>query len=204
MRARPISQQALVAEITERIVPSDGWVRVAIDGAPAARPGDLADALAAPLRTLGRDVLRVSAWDFLRPASLRLEYGRHDADAFFDDWLDVGGLVREVLGSLEPGGTGKVLPSLWNAETDRATRAQYTQLRPGGVLLLDGTFLLGRGLPLDLAVHLHLSAAALARRTPPDEAWTLPAYERYDPLPLADLAVRVDDPRHPALIEDPS
>ena len=48
--------------------------------------------------------------------------------------------------------------------------------------------------------------AALARRTPPDEAWTLPAYERYedevDPIGVADVAVRMDDPRHPALVTD--
>jgi hypothetical protein len=77
-------------------------------------------------------------------------------------------------------------------------------LPSGGVLLLDGALLLGRGLPLDLTVHLHLSAAALARRTPADEAWTLPAYARYDervrPLRHADVAVRMDDPRHPALV----
>jgi hypothetical protein len=71
-------------------------------------------------------------------------------------------------------------------------------------LLLDGALLLGRGLPFDLSVHLWLSTAALARRTAPDAAWTLPAYERYeleaDPLHAADVVVRVDDPRHPALV----
>jgi hypothetical protein len=47
-----------------------------------------------------------------------------------------------------------------------------------------------------------MSAPALARRTPADESWTLPAYARYDAR-SADLVVRMDDPRHPALIEDP-
>jgi hypothetical protein len=53
-------------------------------------------------------------------------------------------------------------------------------------------------------VHLELSTAALRRRTPDADRWTLPAYERYaaevDPTTLADVVVRVDDPRRPALV----
>ncbi|MFD0686089.1 uridine kinase [Actinomadura fibrosa] len=205
MLVRPISPDLLVEELADRIAaePRDRWLRVAVDGAPAAEPGRLADALAGPVRLRGRAVLRVSARDFLRPASLRFEFGRRDPDVFHDHWLDEGGLVREVLAPLEPGGTGKVLPSLWDPVRDRATRARYETVPAGGVLLLDGALLLGRGLPLDLTVHLSLSAPALARRTPEDEAWTLPAYARYDaesrPLQAADVTVKVDDPRHPAL-----
>ncbi|MDX6740808.1 uridine kinase [Actinocorallia sp. A-T 12471] len=206
MRARPISPDRLVAELCARITafPRDHRVRVAFDGADAARPGDLADALVAPLRASGRAAARVSARDFLRPASLRLEMGREDPDAFYDDWLDARALDREVLGPLEPGGTGKILPSLWDADRDRATRAPYLDLPEGGVLLLDGPLLLGRWLPFDLTVHLSLSRAALARRTPPEAAWTLPAFDRYraevDPVAVADVAVTADDPRHPALV----
>src|ERR1041384_1001074 len=61
MRARPISQEALVEELAERISrrPRGSWVRVAVDGAPSSRPAWLADALVAPLRLRGRSVLRV-------------------------------------------------------------------------------------------------------------------------------------------------
>ncbi|WP_344590014.1 uridine kinase [Actinomadura vinacea] len=167
----------------------------------------MADALVGPLRELGRDVLRVSARDFLRPDSLRYEFGRHDPDAFYDDWLDSGGLLREVLAPLDPGGTGKVLPSLWDSARDRATRARYVDVPAGAVLLLDGALLLGRWLPFDVTVHLSVSAAALARRTSREDAWTLPAFERYeqeaDPLRTADVVVKMDDPRRPALIVDP-
>ena len=49
-----------------------------------------------------------------------------------------------------------------------------------------------------------MSAAALARRTRPGERWTLPAYARYadevDPAAFADVVVRVDDPRRPAMV----
>ncbi|GLW71077.1 uridine kinase [Kitasatospora phosalacinea] len=208
MRVTPISPERLVELLAGRIheLADDGRrLRVAVDGAAATRPGELADALVEPLRLLGRPVQRVSADDFLRPASVRFEYGKQDPDAFHDLWLDQGALLREVLDPLEPDGDGRVLPTYWDRETDRATRADYVELPPRGVLLLDGPFLLGRWLPFELTVHLAQSAAALARRTPPAEQWTLPAHERYrtetDPGELADLTVRVEDPRHPALVE---
>ncbi|WP_205687477.1 uridine kinase [Cellulomonas endophytica] len=186
-------------------VPDGAHLRVAVDGAPATGPGALADALVEPLRAAGRPVLRVRAGDFLRPASVRLEHGPHDPDALLDDHLDARALEREVLTPLGPGGTGRHLPSLWDAARDRATRAPYRDAPPGAVLLLDGTFLLGRWLELDLVVHLAVRPATLARRTPPEEAWTLPAHARYaqetDPEAVADLVVRVDDPRRPALVE---
>ena len=208
MRARPISPSLLVDELADRIaaVRRSSWARVAVDGEPPARPRDLADALVDPLRVRGREVLRVSAGDFLRPASLRLEHGRDDPDLYYTDWLDAGGLIREVLAPLDPGGSGRVLPTLWDSATDRATRAAYRALPAGAVLILDGALLLGRGLPLDYAVHLWLSPAALDRRTEPEQRWTLPAYARYEaevtPARAADAVVRVDDPRHPAFVED--
>ncbi|GHG47096.1 MULTISPECIES: uridine kinase [Amycolatopsis] len=201
MRYRPISPAVLAEELTDRIDALTGpRIAVAVDGAAGAtETAQLADALVDPLRLRGRATLRVSASDFLRPASLRFEHGRTNPDARYTDWLDLGALRREVLEPLK--GSGEVLPSLWDAERDRATRAERVPLPEGGVVLLDGELLLGAGLAVDLAVHLWLSPAALRRRVP--EAWAIPAYERYeeevDPSSLADVVVRVDDPRHPAL-----
>nr|WP_203601519.1 uridine kinase [Streptomyces sp. SID9727] len=184
--------------------PADGgpWLKIAVDGAPAARPGDLAASVAAALRLRGRAVLPVSTAGFLRPASLRYEYGKRDPDAYFGGWFDTGALWREVFGPLEPGGSGRVLPDLWDPATDRATRSPYRRLPEGGVLILHGPLLLGHWFPFDLAVHLRLSAGALRRRTPDDELWTLPAFERYEdevaPAGSADAVVRADDPGHPA------
>ncbi|SEN85278.1 nucleoside/nucleotide kinase family protein [Actinacidiphila rubida] len=205
MQLNPITWPKLAEALAERIAgqdPPGPWWRVAVDGAPAAGTADLADALAAALPPLGRRALRVSAPAFWRPASLRLEYGHEDADAYYQLWLDTGALRREVLEPLGPGGTGRALPSLRDPVTDRSTRAGYVTLPPGGVLVLDGPLLLGQGLPIDLAVHLSLTPAALARRTEPAQRWTLPAYDRYarEALPeeTADVLVRADDPRHPA------
>ena len=175
-----------------------------MDGAAPAEPGALADALVEPVKLRGRSVLRVSTADFLRPASLRCAHGRAEPDAFYTDWPDGQGLAREVLDPLGPGGSGRVLPSLWDAESDRATRADYLRLPEGGVLLVDGALLLGRGLAFDLTVHLWLSPAALARKLPETERWTLPAFARYEqeaaPTEHADVVVRVDNPEHPAVL----
>ncbi|MFH8370808.1 uridine kinase [Streptomyces sp. NPDC018031] len=207
MRLEPISWERLTDALAGHLAAAgaaDGgpWLRVAVDGAPAARPGEPADRLGAALRTLGRPALVVGAHGFLRPASLRLEHGRQDADAYFGGWLDTGALWREVFTPLEPGGTGRVLPDLWDPVADRATRSGYVELPPGGVLLLHGPLLLGHWFPFDLTVHLRLSPAALARRTDERERWTLPAFARYEdevgPGDAADVVVRADDPAHPA------
>ena len=69
---------------------------------------------------------------------------------------------------------------------------------------MSGTMLLGAGLDFDVTVHLTQSAAALARRIPAEMQWTLPAFRRYDeevmPQEYADVVVRADDPRHPAVV----
>ncbi|WP_155371670.1 nucleoside/nucleotide kinase family protein [Catellatospora vulcania] len=207
MRVRPVTPDGLVDELVERIA-SDadpaGFLRVALDGAPAAGPDRLAEALVVPLRALGHEVLHVRTEDFLRPRSVRLEFGRTDPDSYYEGWYDEAGLRREVLDPLGPGGTGRVLPTLRDPVRDRATRAEYVSLPPGSVLLLSGDLLLGSGLPFELAAHLVMSPAALARHTPPELAWTLPAYARYAaevaPQTFADVVVKVDDSRHPAIM----
>src|SRR5690349_3547810 len=96
---RPVSPDVLVTELADLIDsrPGTPWLRVAVDGPPPAGPDALADALVDPLRVRGRPVQRVRAADFLRPASVRLERGRTNPDAYYEDWLDVRGLTREVL-----------------------------------------------------------------------------------------------------------
>ncbi|MFD3543590.1 uridine kinase [Streptomyces sp. NPDC058662] len=181
---------------------ASGWQRVGVDGAPAADTGVPAAALADALRSRGRPALVVPAAGFLRPASLRFEFGREDVDSYLGAWYDTGALWREVFGPTDPGGTGRVLPDLWDPVTDRATRSPYRELAPGGVLIVHGPLLLGHWFPFDLSVHVQLSAGALARRTEESERWTLPAFARYeaetDPASAADVLVRADDPRHPA------
>lgn len=206
VRVEPVTPAALVDHVVALLVrhERDHRLRLLVDGPPPARPEELADALVEPLRAAGRPVARVRARDFLRAASVRLEHGREDELALYDDWVDLGALDREVLRPLGPQGSGEYLPSLRDPVRDRSTRARRVLAGDGAVLVLDGSLLAGRGLDVDVTVHLALRAATLERRTPPEERWTLPAYARHarecDPEGTADVVVRVDDPRHPALV----
>ncbi|MDT7571688.1 MAG: hypothetical protein QOE05_1862 [Actinomycetota bacterium] len=174
----------------------DGVVRVIVDGIGSAA---LADDVAAGLTTAGRDVVRVSAGNFLRPAGERFEWGREDVQSFCERWLDDGALRREVLDAAL---SGSVLPSLWDAARDRSARAAPVSLSVRGVVVVDGVLLLGRGLPVELTVHLAMSPAALLRRDVPQ--WQLPAFASYDeevrPGEICDVLVRAEDPRHPAVL----
>jgi hypothetical protein len=188
-----------VAEAVAALV-GPGRARVLLDGADAADPGALGDRLIDALAP--RPAVHVRASLFWRPAGQRFEFGKQDEDAWLHDWLDEDALRREVLDPFPR--TGRVLPALRDPVTDRSVRAAVVELPDDGVVVVSGAVLLGRGLPAEVSVHLRLTPAALVRRTPEDRAWTLPALGRYvaerDPESLADLVVRVDDPRHPALV----
>jgi hypothetical protein len=175
-----------------------------VDGPEFAAPEHLAGAVAQRLPALGRPAVVVPATGFYRPASLRLEHGRTDPDARYTDWLDSGALAREVLVPVGPGGAGEYLPVLWDLERDRAARQPPRRMPPGGVLLVPGALLQGVGLPFDVVVHLRVGPAARRRRIPPESAWELPAYDRYDeevdPVALADAVVLADHADRPALV----
>jgi hypothetical protein len=200
MTVRPSSPEGVATAVAALVGARPGRVRLAVDGAEAADPHALGAAVVEALAP--RRAAHVRADSFWRPAGQRLEFGHEDDWSWLDGWLDEGALRREVLDALVE--RGSVLPALRDAATDRSVRGAPVELPEDGVVVVSGSVLLGRGLPFDLAVHLQLSPGALLRRTPPDQAWTLPALEHYaaerDPLGAADLVVRWDDPRHPALV----
>ena len=163
MLVTPTSRAALAEEVVALVAARPGRVRLVLDGPAPARPGELAAEVATALRARGRPTVVVDAADFLRPASVRLERGRTDPDALLERWLDDAALRREVLEPAAQDGSGQVLPRLWNTRTDRAYRDGYTALPADGVVALHGALLLGRGLPVELAVHFRMSPAALSR-----------------------------------------
>jgi hypothetical protein len=196
-----VAPPALADRIADWLAGTPGLLRVAVDGAPGARPDDLADTLLDRLRVRSRPAGHVRAATFWRDASVRLEHGRQDVESYLS-WLDAAALRREVL---EPvvNRPGSYLPSLRDPHTNRSTRAAAVAAAPDLVLLISGSLLLRHGLPFDRTIHLALSPQARQRRTSADRAWTLPAYDRYDtevrPAETSDLAVKLDDPNHPAL-----
>lgn len=204
MRVRAITPEKLADELADTIAEVRApRPRVAVDG--AVDTAEFADGLVEPLRVRGREVVRVSTWRYVRAASLRLEHGRDDPDSFYESWFDFGGLRREALDPLASGGSGLVLPALWDVTTDRSPRLDRVRLPEHGVLLVDGPLLLGAGLPFELTVHLWLPGRSLQRHLAESEHWTLPAFDRYSaevaPERLADHVVRVDRPGHPAVVD---
>jgi hypothetical protein len=190
---QPISPDELPGRLADWLAVSPGITRVAVDGPPSASPSVLADALIEPLRALGRPAVHVEASSFWRDASLRLEHGREDVESYLS-WLDTGALRREVLDSAVANRT--YLPSLRDPVTNRSTHEGRRRLDQNTVVLVSGTFLLGKDLPFDRVVHLELPPAARARRVHSEDAWTLPAFDQYDatvrPSEIADITIKVD------------
>jgi hypothetical protein len=167
--------------------------RVLLDGVGTT---ELSEAVCEALRARGRIPLQVRAQDFWRPAGERFQHGREDPQSFRAGWLDAAALQREVLEA-----QGTWLPALWDVERDRSARVAVRPVPERAVLVVDGLFLQGLGLPAELTVHVTLSAAALTRRGVP--AWQLPAFASYDlavcPGERCDVLVRAEDPRRPAV-----
>lgn len=175
-------------------------VRLGVDGPVEQDTAGFADLVAAALADSAVPVARVSARDFLRARSIRFEHGRDDPDACYDLWYDVPALRREVLDAVTERGTW--LPRLRDPETDRSVRADPRPMPPGGVVVLDGRFLLRDDVrdALDVTVHLSVSPAARERRVA--EPAVLGAWERYladdEPERKADVVLRFDHPDRPA------
>ena len=206
MRFTPISPDRLAAQLAElcRLRHPDGHaLRLALDAPSFADLTALCASLRSGLQRHGVPVAQLGTAGFYRDASLRFEYGRTDVESFYSGWLDTRALQREVLAPLGPDGDGSYLPSLRDPATNRSVRSQRISLDPAGVLLVTGELLLGVGLRFDLTVHAWVTRQARRRQVPDDLAWTLPAYDRYDievdPTAVADVVLRYDDPRRPAL-----
>lgn len=180
------------------LVDRPGCTRLAVDGAPAAE----AHGLAAAVVQVHARAVHVRAEGYWRPAGQRFEHGREDADDWLEVWLDEAALEREVL--LRAVERSEVVPALRDPATDRSVRTGPLPVPDDGLVVVSGSGLLGRGLSFDTAVHLQASAAALRRRLPADEQWLVEPLRRYAeeraPADRADLVVRVEDPRRPALV----
>ena len=171
-------------------------MRVLLDGHGSAA---LADALVPGLSAAGRAPLRVRGEDFLRPAGERFEHGREDEESLRTRWLDAAALEREVLSRAVD---GTYLPALWDAARDRSARRAVVPVPARAAVLVDGLFLLGRGLSCELSVHVALSPGALRRRGVPE--WQLAGFAAYDrqvrPGDVCDVLVRAENARRPAVL----
>ncbi len=194
----PISPEALRRSIADRVGALPGRLAVAVAGADAAEPVRFAEPVAQSLRVGGRPAAVVSLHDYIRPASLRLEYGR-DEYSYRTAWFDYAAVEREVLQSLRS--RGRWLPALWDERSDRSARAVPQAAAPDTVVFVAGPMLLGRGLSFDLTVELRLSDAALRRRIPPHDQFTVDGIARHsrDHPEEPDLLVAWDHCDRPAI-----
>ncbi|MFE1594867.1 hypothetical protein [Nocardia sp. NPDC058705] len=195
----PTSPTALARLVADRLVELPGRRVLAIDGADAAAPVELGRRIVETLTEQGRSAAVVSVHDFVRPASLRMEYGRDDEWSYRTAWFDYDALRREILDAMPE--NGRWLPALWDEQRDRSARAAIRTAQADLVLVLAGPMLLGRGLDFDLTVRLELSEQAALRLTPADQQWTLPAVRDHtvDSPEEATWTVRWDHPDRAAL-----
>ena len=144
--------------------------------------------------------------DFLRPASVRLELGRTNPDAYYEGWVDEAGAAP---GGARPGRPGRhragaARRSGTPPPTGPAAAATST-CRPAGSSWSAGRCCSAAGCPSTSPSTSSCRRRRWRRRTDPALRWTLPAFARYAeevaPAGFADVVVRADDPRHPALVE---
>ncbi|MEV6364070.1 hypothetical protein [Nocardia asteroides] len=199
----PLSPAALAGLVADRCAELPGRRVLAVDGADAAAPIEQATLLAETLTARGRSAAVVSLHDFVRPASVRMEFGREDEWSYRTAWFDYDAVRREILGPLRT--TGRWLPALWDEDRDRSARVPVRTAPADLVLILAGPMLLGRDLDFDLTVRLVLSEQAALRRTPAGQHWTLPALRDHaaEQPETATWTVRWDHPDRAALQVDP-
>ncbi|MFC6012496.1 hypothetical protein [Nocardia lasii] len=195
----PTSPTAVARLVAAEFATLPGRRVLAVDGADAAAPVELAERIVDALGAGGRSGAVVSAHDFVRPASLRMEYGRDDEWSYRTAWFDYEAMRRELLDALRE--HGRWLPALWDEERDRSARAAMRPAPADLVLVVAGPMLLGRGLAFDRTIRLELSASAAARRTPADQHWTLPPLREHetDNPERANWTLRWDHPDRAAL-----
>ncbi|GGG08847.1 hypothetical protein GCM10007304_23660 [Rhodococcoides trifolii] len=195
----PVGVDALLTLVARSVRARTGRRVVAIDGADAAEPAAFAHRLADVLRADGGEAAVVSLHGFVRPASVRLEYGKTDELSYRTAWFDYAALEREVLTAVRE--RGEWLPALWDEATDRSPRAPIRSASENAVIVVAGPMLLGRGLHFDVTVRLQMTEKAVRRKTPADRAWSIsPLFDHdNDVADTADFTVRWDHPDRPAL-----
>lgn len=112
-----------------------------MDGVDGAGKTTFADELAASLRELGREVIRVSADDFHHPRAMRYRLGRDSPAGFYRDSYDHAGLRRTLLDPLGPGGSLRYRTAILDVNSDQPLFEPEQIARPGSLLVVDGLFL---------------------------------------------------------------
>ncbi|MGV0156099.1 hypothetical protein ACSW29_22415 [Rhodococcus sp. GB-02] len=195
----PSTPLALAEQIATLSGSFPSVVVAAIDGPDCAQPSRLAELVRVAVQSHSRPSSVVSLHDYVRPASLRYEFGHEDALSYRAIWFDYPALDREVITAARTKRT--LLPKLWDETTDRSARSTRIPVHERAVIVIAGPMLLGRGLEFDVTVRLDMSEAAMRRHTPQADLWTVDALleHRSAVSEEVDFEVRYDHPARPAV-----
>lgn len=203
-------------------VPSNGILRVAVDGIDGAGKTMLADELAAKIRQSHMPVIRASVDDFHHPRDVRYRRGRTSPDGFYLDSYDYSAFRRYLIDPLSPGGSGRYRTAIFDHIADSPVPVVEQSALPESVLLVDGIFLHRPELrdAWDISLFLYIdfeqSISRIARRNPdlyspyPNAASNLRytgGQKRYllecDPMAQATIAIDNTDLGNPKLLAAP-
>lgn len=133
----------LLTDIAGRILAHAGasGSRIGVDGVDGAGKTTFARELATTLRSLGREVVQISADDFHQQRASRYRRGRDSAAGFWLDSYDYPALRANVLAAFGPKGTGRYREAAHDLVSDQLLDLPWRIAAPGAVLVLDGLFL---------------------------------------------------------------
>ncbi|WP_205709683.1 hypothetical protein [Kineococcus siccus] len=137
------ARRALLEQLAEEVdhLPTDPYVRVAVDGVDGAGKSVFAGEFTAALRSRGRDVVHASVDGFHHPRAVRHARGPGDPEGFYRDSYDLTALHHELLAPFAPGGHGLHRVHVFDVRDDTPDVADLAQAAPGTVLVVDGIFL---------------------------------------------------------------
>lgn len=211
-----MTREELLVSLSARILalPDDAPRTVAVDGMPCVGKSTLARELTEVVSGAGRPVLAVAYDDFHQPREVRHRRARLSPEGYLRDSYDPEALRRLVLGPAREG--RPVVSASFDLAAEEEVSPEPVDVPPGGVVLVEGEFLLGdHPGEWDLGVLLVAEPGAVLERAlvrdgdlgTPEQvrelylrrylaAWSL--YEEgSDPWSRADVVVDLTDPESP-------
>jgi uridine kinase len=139
-----VMRNTLIQSIAKQILelPSNGIIKVAIDGVDGAGKTVFADELATAISRISkRPIIRASVDGFHHPREVRYRLGRDSSEGFFYDSYDYEGLKHALLNPLSPGGSRSYRRAIFDHHTDSKTDFPFETAEEGSILIFDGIFL---------------------------------------------------------------